>query len=591
MTLLPSWGSRQTVSDASRLAHRQTSWHRVHLLFHLAPVNTTQIASRACDPVPLPNGVRLRLEKLFGADLGSIRLHTASAPAAALGARAFARGDEIHFAPGEYDPFSREGWRVLGHEVAHVIQQRCGRVPGGSGTVPLDDALLEREARIAGVFAVAMYDCGRAPACPLYDVAIPSRHFGARAVQCLMDETAFKTATTAPGPRDKIAVIDKALAKYNALDKVKPRDYAKLLTQLRALFQACNTYKQQRPDSKRTAGVNALMKQIAKEEVVLVPLAAYYQDPDPVRKFEHLETAQELVLKIARDPDYKRAEGTQELIDLINANANVLSDAGAAAAAVQRDIDELRKLADRDTLPKVLKAVIKECTAVANTRQLDMKINRPGLMYNTANGATQKYVLNHATEQYLGKKFRMGSLLHELTHCSIAETFNNTCVMLAIKPTATDAEMLALARSRNAKIARLQSLLSSSTMDPQLKGECIDKAGYATGTKFASYVGAFKKCLGDAMVARLRNLISQGMASELVEYDTVINQMALWCHLWDVPENEPAYAELLSLVHEAALYRSSHRHMSKPLPVPPVRPVAAQQPGRKPLPPLPARSR
>jgi hypothetical protein len=556
----------------------------------------TQIASRACDPIALPAAVRRRFEELFGAALDTIRVHTASGSAAALGARAFARGDEIHFAPGEYDPSSREGWRILGHEIAHVIQQRCGRVPSGLGTVPLDDALLEREARMAGVFAVAMYDRGRLPARPLYDGAIPSRHFGASAVQCLMDEKDFKTATTAPGPRDKIAVIDQALAQYNALDKVKPRDYAKLLTRLRALFQACNTYKQQRPDSKRTAGVNALMKQIAKEEIVLAPLAAYYQEPDPVRKFEHLETAQELILKIKGDPDYKRAEGSQEVIDLINANANVLrTTAGAAAAAVQRDIDELRKLADRNTLPNVLKAVIKECTAVANTRQLDMKINRPGLMYNTANGATQKYVLNHATEQYLGKKFRMGSLLHELTHCSIAETFNNTCVMLAIKPTATDAEMLALARSRNAKIARLQGLLSSSKMDPQLKNECIDKAGYATGNKFASYVGAFKACLGGAMVARLKNLISQGMASELVEYDTVINQMALWCHLWDVPESEPAYAELLSLVQEAALYRSSHRHIAKPLPVPPVRPVVAATPvvaappGRKPLPPLPAR--
>jgi len=549
----------------------------------------TQIAPLTCDPIALPAAVRRRLEELFGADLDTIRVHPASAHAAALGARAFARGDEVHFAPGEYDPFSREGWRVLGHEIAHVIQQRCGRVPSEFGSIRLDDPLLEREARIAGAFAVAMYDSGRAPDRPLYDGAIPSRHSGARAVQCLMEEKEFKTATTAPGLRDKIAVIDKALAQYNALDKVKPRDYVKLLAQLRALFQACNTYKQQRADSKRTAGVDTLMKQIAKEEVVLAPLAAYYQEPNPVRKFEHLETAQELVLKIHRDPDYKRAEGTQELIDLINANANVLSNANEAAAAVDRDIDELRKLADRDTLPKVLKAVIKECTAVANTRQLDKRINRPGLMYNTANGATQKYVLNHATEQYLGKKFRMGSLLHELTHCSIAETFNNTCVMLAIKPTATDAEMLALARSRNAKIARLQSLLSSSTMDAQLKSECVDKAGYATGTKFASYVGAFKKCLGDAMVARLRNLIAQGMASELVEYDTVINQMALWCHLWGVPENEPAYAELLTLVQEAALYRSSHRHISKPLPVPPVRPVAVPAPGRKPLPPTPAR--
>src|SRR6187402_2650428 len=87
------------------------------------PVNMNQIVSPSRDPIALPTLVRYRFEDLFGTDLGNLRVHIESASAAALGARAFARGDEIHFAPGEYDPFSREGWRVLGHEVAHVIQQ------------------------------------------------------------------------------------------------------------------------------------------------------------------------------------------------------------------------------------------------------------------------------------------------------------------------------------------------------------------------------------------------------------------------------------------------------------------------------------
>lgn len=540
--------------------------------------------SHAAGALPAP--VCRHFEALFGADLASVRVHAASAAAAALGARAFARGDEIHFAPGEYNPGSREGRRVLAHEIAHVIQQRCGRVLRRSGSAPVVDPLLEREAELAGDIAVAAFDAGRLPPRPLYNGAIPGRHSGAGAIQCLMDDKAFKAATAAPGLRDKIAVLDRALAQYQTLDRAKPRDYPALLTQLRALFQACTTYKQQRADSKRNAGVDALMKQIAKEEVLLVPLAAFYRETDPVKKFEHLETAQELVLQLQHHPDYKRNEGTQEVIDLINGHENVLRTAGAGAAAVERDIDELIKLMDRDTLPPILKAVIKECTATTNTRQMDKKVNMPGLRFNTANAATQKYTLNHSTEQYLGKKFRMGSLLHELTHCSIAETFQNTCVMLAIKPTATDAEMLALARTRNAKIVSLQNLLASSGMDAQLKKECIDKAGYATSSKFQSYVTTFRATLGDATVTRLMKLVAQGMKAELVEYDTVINQMALWCHLWGVPENEPAYAQLLTLVREAYMYRSSQRLASKPLPVPPVRGTAI--PPRKPLPPLPS---
>ena len=33
-------------------------------------------------------------------------------------------GHEIHFASGEFDPNSASGWHLIGHELAHVAQQR-----------------------------------------------------------------------------------------------------------------------------------------------------------------------------------------------------------------------------------------------------------------------------------------------------------------------------------------------------------------------------------------------------------------------------------------------------------------------------------
>lgn len=62
-------------------------------------------------------------EPRFGRELGDIRLHTdqpAGASARAIGARAFALGPQIAFAPGQYQPDSREGQRLIAHEVAHV---------------------------------------------------------------------------------------------------------------------------------------------------------------------------------------------------------------------------------------------------------------------------------------------------------------------------------------------------------------------------------------------------------------------------------------------------------------------------------------
>jgi len=45
-----------------------------------------------------------------------------------LGAQAYTQGTDIHFAPGQYQPSSQGGQELLGHELAHVVQQADGRV-------------------------------------------------------------------------------------------------------------------------------------------------------------------------------------------------------------------------------------------------------------------------------------------------------------------------------------------------------------------------------------------------------------------------------------------------------------------------------
>jgi hypothetical protein len=78
---------------------------------------------------PLPDTVRAFFEPRFGRDLSGIRIHTGNAAdsaARALGARAFAIGDDIAFAAGRYDPGTAEGRRLLAHELVHTIQQESG---------------------------------------------------------------------------------------------------------------------------------------------------------------------------------------------------------------------------------------------------------------------------------------------------------------------------------------------------------------------------------------------------------------------------------------------------------------------------------
>ena len=103
---------------------------------------------------PLEGEVRAQMEHAFGVDLSAVRVHEGP-DAAALGARAFARGTELHFAPGQYQPDTTGGRELIGHELAHVVQQaegRAGAAPQAKGGA-LDDDALEREADELGARA------------------------------------------------------------------------------------------------------------------------------------------------------------------------------------------------------------------------------------------------------------------------------------------------------------------------------------------------------------------------------------------------------------------------------------------------------
>ncbi len=105
---------------------------------------------------PLPEAMQRQMEGAMGQDFSSVRVHE-GAHATQLGAVAFTQGENVHFAPGTYNPDSSAGQRLLGHELAHVAQQRAGQVAatGSVGGVALnDDPSLERAADHAADRAV-----------------------------------------------------------------------------------------------------------------------------------------------------------------------------------------------------------------------------------------------------------------------------------------------------------------------------------------------------------------------------------------------------------------------------------------------------
>ena len=91
---------------------------------------------------PLPATERRYFESRLGADLAGVRIHPDAEAATSLRANAFAAGCDIGFAPGRWQPGTVEGRRLLGHELAHVLEQGRSRQPA----VQLEDAAKPEDA-------------------------------------------------------------------------------------------------------------------------------------------------------------------------------------------------------------------------------------------------------------------------------------------------------------------------------------------------------------------------------------------------------------------------------------------------------------
>ncbi|MBK6932725.1 MAG: DUF4157 domain-containing protein [Saprospirales bacterium] len=106
----------------------------------------------------LPDDIQKNLEHSFGHDFSNVIVRTNSVKADEMKARAFTQGEEINFAPGQFDPKTENGRNLIGHEFTHVVQQRSGRVKStgllGKDMKVNEEAVLEHEADALGKIAV-----------------------------------------------------------------------------------------------------------------------------------------------------------------------------------------------------------------------------------------------------------------------------------------------------------------------------------------------------------------------------------------------------------------------------------------------------
>ncbi|SCY14493.1 eCIS core domain-containing protein [Desulfoluna spongiiphila] len=111
------------------------------------------LVAQAKNTTGMPDNVKEGMQRSFQSDFSNVTVHPSSSKAPALGAQAFTQGHEIHFAPGQFRPDTTSGRALLGHELAHVVQQREGRVSPTcevSGMPVNDNPGLEAEADALG---------------------------------------------------------------------------------------------------------------------------------------------------------------------------------------------------------------------------------------------------------------------------------------------------------------------------------------------------------------------------------------------------------------------------------------------------------
>ena len=92
----------------------------------VTPVLETRLDGTRGGGEPLPESVRSYMGPRFGADFSGVRVHTGSNAIQMnrdLNAQAFTRQRDIYFGAGRYSPETRDGQRLLAHELTHVVQQ------------------------------------------------------------------------------------------------------------------------------------------------------------------------------------------------------------------------------------------------------------------------------------------------------------------------------------------------------------------------------------------------------------------------------------------------------------------------------------
>ncbi|WP_240979251.1 DUF4157 domain-containing protein [Streptomyces sp. HNM0574] len=518
---------------------------------------------------PLDGARRAEMEGRLGADFSDVRIHDDSAArssAAGIGARAYTSGSHVVLGDGGGDK------HTLAHELTHVIQQRQGPVTGsddGSGLKVSDPAdRFEREAEA---------NAARAMAGPAPDRAGPVGHHGGGptrpgpvTVARLTSAAEFKEQSRRPGKTSQLRSRGKELkALDNLLDKypgipdmgapmAEHARCAAALEQIRAAADAALA-KDLKPE--QTLAVRALREEAVTEHMVYAGLSGV-PDATGVAELVRLTDLYDHVLPHAQSAvvgsdlsrllNHVTGELTRRLgnlLDTVRAGGPGAEEADAVLkGAHRREMEALVRMAQDPTLPRLTRDILTEVTSLREMVTLSQ--GTPG----TTKAGPGDYRMKNELGPPEGRVERLGALAHELTHVAAGESYRNTSILLLCRQGLGKQEMLHLAKERAGQVRHLKSLVTDDMVTGRQHMLLDNKLDYMVRpTRLAGYVMSFKEQLkaeiGEERHTELMEIAHEEMADSatLVEFDTVLTQLLVFLHSWNVPESHPFYQEVQRL--------------------------------------------
>lgn len=147
----------QTILSDLSISEKDNNSEQFEKINNSKPIQKKSFASQINNSnknqTALPNNVQQKMENSFQQDFSNVDIKTNSKDAQNMNALAFTQGNSVHFAPGQFSPNTKKGQELIGHEFAHVVQQRQGRVKPTSQMAKFklnDSSSLENEADLQG---------------------------------------------------------------------------------------------------------------------------------------------------------------------------------------------------------------------------------------------------------------------------------------------------------------------------------------------------------------------------------------------------------------------------------------------------------